>query len=152
MQSSNVDGRVTEATDAIMSIHRGYADAILAGTKTVELRRRLPNIPSGTRLWIYATRPTGAVLGFATIQDVDRSSPASIWIKHRIGTGVDRAMFQQYFDGAPEAIAILLAAVRRIGPITIDQLRQIRDCFHPPRVLTRLTAAESKALRKLAEE
>ncbi|HWA88555.1 MAG TPA: ASCH domain-containing protein [Rhizomicrobium sp.] len=140
---------MAEAADAIISIHRSYADAILAGTKTIELRRKLPDISSGTRLWIYATRPTGAVVGVATIKAVDRAPPATIWKKHRDGTGIDHAAFQDYFDGAPEAIAILLTAVRRIGPIDMDQLRRIRDCFHPPQVLTRLTVTETKALRKL---
>src|SRR4051794_32919901 len=51
------DGHVAEETDAIISIHPSYADAILAGEKTIELRRRIPNISQGARLWIYATRP-----------------------------------------------------------------------------------------------
>jgi predicted transcriptional regulator len=141
---------VADGADAIISIRRSYADAILAGTKTVELRRKLPQISSGTRIWIYATKPLGAVVGFATIREVDRAAPATIWKKHRASTGVDHAAFQDYFDGAPEAIAILLAAVRRIGPISLDQLREIRDTFHPPQVLIRLTASEARALRKLA--
>jgi len=141
---------VADAADAIISIHSSYADAILAGTKTVELRRKLPEISPGTRLWIYATRPIGAVVGFVTVSEVDRAAPATIWEKYRAGAGIDRAAFQDYFDGAPEATAIFLAAACRIGPIDISQLRQIRHSFHPPRVLTRLTAVETTALRKFA--
>jgi predicted transcriptional regulator len=141
---------VPEAADAIISIHPTYADAILTGKKTIELRRRIPELPTGTRLWIYATQPTGAVIGFVTIQDVARAHPTTIWKKHRSGTGVDHASFKAYFNGAKEAVAILLAAARRVGPITVDQLREIRDSFHPPQVLTLLTASEAKALRKLA--
>jgi len=135
--------------DAIISIHPTYADAILAGTKTIELRRRTPELRSGTRLWIYATRPTGAVVGYVTVQEVAKAHPTTIWKKHRAGTGVDHASFKAYFNGAKEAVAILLEAARRVGPITIDQLREIRDSFHPPQVLTHLTVAEAKALRKL---
>ena len=118
-----------DATDAIISIHPDYADAILAGKKTIELRRRIPEVPSGTRLWIYATRPTGAIIGFVTIRDVARAHPATIWKKHRSGTGVDHASFKAYFNGAKEAVAILLAAARRVSPITIEELREIRDSF-----------------------
>jgi len=141
---------VSETTDAIISIHPNYAEAILAGTKTIELRRRVPELPSGTRLWIYATRPTGAIIGIATIREVARAHPATIWKMHRKGAGVDHASFKAYFKGAHQAVAILLAAVRRVGPITVDQLRGIRDSFHPPQVLTRLTASESEALHELA--
>jgi predicted transcriptional regulator len=143
---------VPDATDAIISIHPSYADAILSGKKTIELRRRIPELPSGTRLWIYATRPTGAIVGVATIQDVARAHPTTIWRKHRNGTCVDHADFKAYFNGAKEAVAILLAAVRRVRPITIDQLREIRDTFQPPQVLIRLTASEAKALQRLARE
>jgi predicted transcriptional regulator len=146
-----VDGHVPNA-DAIISIRPIYANAILAGKKTIELRRRIPEIICGTRLWIYATQPMGAVIGFVTIQGVSRAHPATIWKKHRKSAGVDHDSFKKYFNGANEAVAILLAAARRVGPITIDQLREIRNSFHPPQVLTRLTALESKALRELAEE
>jgi predicted transcriptional regulator len=91
---------VPDATDAIISIHPDYADAILAGTKTIELRRRLPELPPGMRLWIYATRPTGAVVGFVTIEEVARAHPATIWKKHHTGTSVDYASFKAYFNGS----------------------------------------------------
>ncbi len=149
-KSLNWGGHVPEAIDAIISIRPNYAEAILSGTKTIELRRRIPELPAGTRLWIYATRPTGAVIGMATIQDVAKAHPATIWKKHRNGAGVDHASFKAYFNGAQQAVAILLTAVGHVGPITIDQLREIRDPFHPPQVLIRLTASETKALRELA--
>ena len=140
-----------DETDAIISIHPSYADAILAGEKTIELRRRIPNISAGTLLWIYATQPTGAVVGVATIRNVARAHPSTLWKRHRNGTGIDHASFKAYFNGAQQGVAIALAAARRIVPITIEQLREIRDSFHPPQVLTRLTVSEAKALRKLAE-
>jgi predicted transcriptional regulator len=147
---SIVDGQVSDASDAIISIHPGYADAILDGTKTIEFRRRIPELANGTRLWIYATRPTAAVIGVATISHVNRARPQAIWRKHKDGAGVDHASFTEYFQGAQEAIAILLAAVRRVGPITLEELRGIRERFHPPQVLLFLTRAEAKALKQLA--
>jgi predicted transcriptional regulator len=141
---------VPDIIDAIISIHPNYAEAILAGSKTIELRRRLPALPSGTRLWIYATRPTGAIIGVATIKEVARAHPTTIWKMYRYGVGVDHASFKAYFNGAQQAVAILLAAPRHIRPITIHQLCGIRDSFHPPQVLTRLTESESEALHELA--
>lgn len=139
-----------DAREAIISIHRGYADAILAGTKTVELRRRLPALLPETRLWIYATKPVGAVIGFATVLELDKATPATIWRRYRSDAGVDYSSFKEYFNGTHEAVAILLSAVKRIKPIDISQLRQVRKSFHPPQVLTRLTARESKLLHKIS--
>jgi predicted transcriptional regulator len=147
-----LDGMAADVVDAIISIHPEHADSILAGRKTIELRRRIPALPLGTRLWIYATRPTGAVTGIATIQDIARGRPSTIWKTHRNGTGVDHASFQAYFSGAQEAVAIILAEPRRVVPITREQLREIRRSFHPPQVLLWLTTAETTALRVLADE
>jgi len=46
-----------------MSIHRNYVDEILAGIKRWEFRRRTALQP-GDRVWMYATAPTAAVLGW----------------------------------------------------------------------------------------
>ena len=106
------------AADAIISIFPDYADAILAGRKTIELRRRVPVLPLGMRLWIYATRPTGAVVGYVTVERVTRARPLTIWRHHSEGTGIDYGTFSAYFTGAKEAVAILLAAAKRVRPIT----------------------------------
>lgn len=140
-----------DVSDAIISIHPGYVDAILEGRKTIELRRRVPELINGTRLWIYATRPTAAVVGVATIGDISRARPHTIWRKHRDKAGIDYASFMEYFRDAQEAVAILLATVKRVEPITIEELRQVRDRFHPPQVLLRLTHDEAKALQQLAK-
>ncbi len=140
-----------EATDAIISIHPGHADAILDGRKTIELRRRIPAIPLGTQLWIYATRPTGAIVGIAEVKKVTKAPPATIWKEHGNGTAVDHASFKAYFEGVQEGVAIVLAAARRVGPITIDQLREVRARFHPPQVLIRLTSSEAKVLKQIAK-
>lgn len=142
---------MTDVTDAIISIYPAHAHAILEGTKTIELRRRIPALSSGMRLWIYATRPTAAVVGVVTIEDVARARPATIWKQHRQGAGLDHASFKAYFAGTQEAVAILLSAARRVGPISMEQLRQVRDRFHPPQVLTHLTSVEARALRTLAK-
>lgn len=143
---------MADAEDAIISIHRAYAEAILAKTKSVEFRRKLPEISCGTRLWIYATRPTAAIVGFATVLDIDRASPTAIWRKYRSNAGLDHAAFRAYFDGATEAIAILLSTARRIIPINVSRLGKVRKSFHPPQVLTRLTTSESRVLRTLASQ
>ena len=139
-----------ETSDALISIHSDYANAILAGTKTIELRRRVPDLAVGTRLWIYATQPTAAVVGYVTIGKITRAAPGTLWNEHHAGTGIEYSTFKAYFNGSEEGVAIQLAAARRTAAITIDQLRGIRYGFHPPQTLIRLTPREAEALRKLA--
>ena len=136
--------------EAIISIHPGHVDAILSGRKTIELRRRVPHLSLGTRLWVYATRPTSAVVCRAIIQDLTRGKPRTIWRRHRKETAIDFATFSAYFAGADEAVAIMLDAVESVGPISIEQLRDVRNCFHPPQVLTMLSTREVQELKRVA--
>ena len=47
-----------------------FAEAILAGVKTVELRRTVPKIVVPTLALLYATTPVRALLGTCIITDV----------------------------------------------------------------------------------
>jgi predicted transcriptional regulator len=50
-------------TDAVFSIKPYFADAILDGSKTVELRKIAPKRPV-ERVWIYATAPVMRIVGY----------------------------------------------------------------------------------------
>ena len=130
---------MTELSDAIISIRPNFADAILDGTKTVELRRRIPPIAVGTRLWIYATRPTAAIVGSAIVSAILRDTPDVIWKRVSNKTALERGEFDHYFDGTNVAIGIKHCTVKRVNHIGIERLRKWRSGFHPPQVLSKIT-------------
>ena len=136
--------------NALISVKPNYAKAILSGEKTIELRRRIPAIDPGTRLWIYATRPTGAVVGVATVQRIVKGTPTEIWDQFMERTAVCRCTFEAYFAGTNCALGLVLAEIRSGIPVDIEQLREMREGFHPPRILARLTLQESLSLQRLA--
>jgi predicted transcriptional regulator len=144
-----MDGPVTESKEAIISIHPKFANAILAGTKTVELRRRIPPVMIGTRLWIYATQPVGAVIGTATIEAIVRGTPEVIWNLCADRAYVSRPEFDRYFSGTSQAIGISLRGAQKIEAIEIERLRNWRIGFHPPQVMLKITASEAKSLLRL---
>jgi len=141
---------VAKFTEAIISIRPNFAEAILSGEKTVELRRRVPPIGAGTRLWIYATKPIAAVIGSSVVRRVLRASPAELWEKFGSLTGIDRDAFDSYFDGAEQAIGLELVDVRRGRPIPIEKLRSIRKGFHPPQVIAQISDREAISLDALS--
>jgi predicted transcriptional regulator len=136
--------------EAIISIRPVFADAILSGRKTVELRRRIPSIGVGARLWIYATRPAASIVGVAIVDAIFRGESKTVWKIYSDRTAISRADFDRYFDGAREAIAIQLSNIQRIRPIEIDRLRAWKEGFHPPQVLSRLTTSEAKGLLRMS--
>ena len=142
---------MTTGNEAIISIHPRHAQAILDGAKTVELRRRIPTLAIGTRLWIYATRPLGAVIGAVTVAQSIRGEPEEIWQNLGSQTCIEYREYEAYFEGALEAIALILAEPERSPKcIAIQDLRDLRHGFHPPQVLTRISSQEAQSLRRMA--
>ncbi|MGB5950368.1 MAG: ASCH domain-containing protein [Parvibaculum sp.] len=137
-------------SEAIISIRPAFAEAILSGRKTVELRRRIPPIEVGARLWIYATRPAASIVGVAIIDTIFRGTPQAVWETYSDRIAINRDDFDSYFEGAREAIGIRLSRVQRMQPINIEQLRIWKEGFHPPQVLARITASEAKRLRQMS--
>lgn len=136
--------------EAIISIHGVHSQRILSGNKTVELRRRFPHMPAGSRLWIYETMPTGAVVGVATITGMEAGTAEALWERHGKAIGVARKEFMAYLDGCAKASAISLADARAIAPIALSTLRSIRARFQAPQVMTLLSPTEGLAMRGMA--
>lgn len=141
---------MTKPSDVIISIRPNFAEAIFSGAKTTELRRRIPQIPVGTRLWIYATKPTGAVLGFARVDGVVSGSLEEIWVASVGQAGVSRAEFDDYFAGSEKGVALQLVDVQQGQPVSIANLKAIRPRFHPPQTIVRISDSESEVLNEMA--
>lgn len=137
---------MTQVEDVLISIRPNFADAIFSGKKTVELRRRVPAIKSGARLWIYVTKPVGAVMGYAELKHVSVGEPDEIWAEQGSFSGLSREQYDAYFEGSKSASALMLHNVRKMAPVPMSQLRQMRANFHPPQVLTRLSEDEAAFL------
>ena len=134
--------------DRLISIRPGFADAIFKGTKTVEVRRKIPQISSGIRLWIYVTKPVGEVRGVARVAEIVEGDPNALWSACGPRTGLSRSEFNDYFSGSAKAYGLVLQDVIIGQPAPIEALRALRAGFHPPQVITRLTTAETKRLHR----
>ncbi|WP_154661006.1 ASCH domain-containing protein [Microvirga lotononidis] len=144
-------GPVPNPKEAIISIHPRFAEAILAGSKKVELRRRIPNLEAGTLLWIYATVPVKAVVGSAIIASIIRDTPEEIWNTYSQHSAIDRDEFDRYFEGTTEAVCIKLRAVKRVRHVGIERLRKWKVGFHPPQVISKIANSDAIRLRKLIQ-
>lgn len=117
----------------LLSIRPRYVEMILAGEKTTELRRTVPAVCPGAVAVIYSSTPTRAIVGTCVIGDVEVRSRTTIWDTYRESSGVTRAEFRSYFEGAERAVAIQLDCVRSLSsPIPLTALRKLIDGFRPP--------------------
>lgn len=143
---------MTKPSDVIISIRPNFAEAIFSGAKTIELRRRIPHLPIGTRLWIYATKPIGAVLGCAFVEGTISGSLEEIWAASSDQAGVSRANFDEYFSGSEKGVALRLTGVQPGQPVSMSTLRILRPGFHPPQTIARISKSESCSLVKMVFE
>ena len=134
--------------DRLISIRPSFADAIFNGSKTVEVRRKIPPIKLGIRLWIYVTKPVGEVRGVARVAEIVEGDPDMVWRACGPQTGLARAAFNDYLDGSAKAYGLVLQEVEIGRPASMEALRALRAGFHPPQVITRLTTAEAEGLHR----
>lgn len=100
-----------------MAIEPFYAEQILAGTKTVELRTKPLEVRLGTPIVIYASREVGRVVGVAEYAGLLRAPPDALWGRVRARAGIERRDYDAYFGDKPEAYAIQLRNPRRVSPV-----------------------------------
>jgi predicted transcriptional regulator len=124
----------------LISLSERHADNILAGTKRVELRRRSMNVEPGATVWIYVKLPVGSIVGQAKIGSIHAGAPSTLWRRFGPISGLSRAEFFEYFNGAAQGTALVLKDSRRLAKqFTLKTLRGIDGRFQPPQFFVRLS-------------
>ncbi|GGT50145.1 ASCH domain-containing protein [Actinomadura citrea] len=116
----------------LLSLKPRFADAILNGSKTVELRRQRVSAQAGTLIYIYASSPVMALVGTVDLREVVVANPADIWERFQDQVGVTEREFRSYYESIETASALLLKNPRIWSEsISLAQLRDLGS-FHPP--------------------
>jgi predicted transcriptional regulator len=126
----------------LISIKPRYAEMIFSGAKTVELRRKEPRVGPGDRMIVYVSSPTMEVTGECTVTEIEKDVPDKLWKRIRNKAGVTKQEFDDYFDGADQAIAIHVHEAKVFGtPVGLGTLRKVFS-IHPPQSFRYLQEAE----------
>jgi predicted transcriptional regulator len=116
----------------LLSVRPRFAESILNGAKSAEIRRQRPAVHPGTLVIIYATRPVGAIVGTARITGITHGTPGAMWELHHARTGVTRTEYDEYLSGAETAHILFLHKIQRLEPfLTLEQIRT-ETAFQPP--------------------
>lgn len=130
----------------LLSIHPEFADSIIAGAKTVELRRQLPRVSSGPAV-IYASSPRMELVATFQIQSTIRLPLKLLWQAVRYQAGVSKSKFDSYFTGLESGVAISIGNVSLLPrPIPLDELRSMWRGFHPPQGFRYLQLSDVRKL------
>lgn len=116
-----------------LSVRPAFAERLLGGTKTVELRRVRPDVQEGQLVLLYASSPTKALIGSAIVESVSTGSPGEIWVEFEKLAGVSGDEFGRYFAGAATAVAIRVREIKRLKvPIPLAEIRRRWPWLRPP--------------------
>jgi len=106
-----------------MAIHPQYAQAILAGDKTVEFRKRAL-APDVDTVLIYETAPTRRVVGMFNVDDTVRLTPSRLWRRFGSAGSIARPDFMNYYDTHRMAVGLVVGTVVRLAvPVSLSDLR-----------------------------
>ncbi|MCT9820797.1 ASCH domain-containing protein [Microbacterium sp. W1N] len=144
-------------TAVLLSVRPRYAHAILAGTKTAEVRRRFPYQPPGTTLYLYSSTPDKAIMGTAQLDSIDRPRVDRVWNLYRDQIEIEKAALGDYLSDLDAAAILRVNNFHRWShPVPLHDLR-LRLGIEPPqsfryltdehvRILDGLRAREAPAL------
>lgn len=96
----------------LLSIHPQFANAIIDESKKFEFRKTKCR-KHVDRILIYATAPTGMIIGEVEVVDVLVGEPESIWEQTHRKAGITRKSFDEYYRGKDSAVAYKLGTVKR---------------------------------------
>jgi predicted transcriptional regulator len=131
---------MAEAEDILISVHPRHVDSMVRGRKTVELRRRPLKLANGCRVWIYCTLPRGSVEALGVVHAVVAGSPVAIWRDYGRLSGITKAEFDTYYEGADIAYAIVFSSIEKLDlTFALAEIRRHLGNFHPPQFFKRLS-------------
>lgn len=129
---------------AVFALKPKWADLILDGEKTIEIRRSRMSRMIG-RMLVYRTG-TGLIVGEVRVKGMHAAMPDVIWRKYGPASGLSKEEFDEYAQGADRLYAYRLESpVRYDRPKTLSEVGLKHapqpSMDHVPEALRLLTAA-----------
>lgn len=115
-----------EDANLLMSIRPAFAEKLLDGSKSIEIRKRFSKRWIGHDVVLYASKPQGSLVGKAKINSVTKDVPTNIWSQFESKIGCSKSDFDAYVGSATEVAAIEIKdAVPYWGSVPLKQLSTV---------------------------
>jgi predicted transcriptional regulator len=120
------------STVALISIKPVYANQILDGTKTIELRKSPMGLSQGDVVVVYSSAPEQCLAFWFRIKAVEVLPVEEMWNLRHSQLGIEYRDYRTYFDGASIAVGLHIGEVHEIAPIPLRDLVKLVPGFVPP--------------------
>jgi predicted transcriptional regulator len=139
-----------EARAVLLAVRPQFADMMMAGTKTIELRKRFPPQPRGTVVFVYASTPVKAVVGTMLLDQVEPCGVDRMWRELVPSIGATKQYIRDYLDERKQVTLLHLRSPRPFSaPILLRDLRTLVR-LEPPQSFRYLGPTAQSDLRRLA--
>jgi predicted transcriptional regulator len=137
-------------TALFLSLRPVFAQLILSGQKTVEVRRVVPrSVQRGSMVLLYESTPVKAWTGICFFDGISIGRPETIWRKLGGATGLAKREFIAYLDGREKAVALHVSRpVTFARPVPLAEIRDTWEAFHPPQSFLYLPVPDVTELAK----
>jgi len=115
--------RTTDRT-VLLAIKPRFANAIMAGEKTVEFRKtRFRDQVS--RVVVYASSPMQRIIGYFDVSHVDEDAPAALWERYADRGSITEDELMAYYADCDTGVAIGVGqAVPLAKPVPLRKLKR----------------------------
>jgi predicted transcriptional regulator/N-acetylglutamate synthase-like GNAT family acetyltransferase len=140
-------GRFPGQSDLLMSMKADFAERVMNGSKSIEVRKRFSERWTNHEVVFYASKPTGSLVGKATVNSITRGRTEDIWSQFEGRIGCSRQEFDAYVADAGEVTAIEFKNASRYGnPMRIDEIsRLLSQRLAPPQSYCGFTSQHARA-------
>jgi predicted transcriptional regulator len=117
---------------AILSIKPVYANQILAGTKTIELRKSSMGLRAGDVILVYSSAPEQRLVFWFRVRCIESLPVGEMWHRHHDRLGISHDDYSAYFSGAETAVGFHVGEIHPLMPIRLQELEELVPGFVPP--------------------
>lgn len=138
-------------TSILLSVRPAFAHALLAGTKTVEVRRRFPDVATPATIYVYSSTPDRAVLGTIELEGIDRPLASSVWDLYRHEIQIHRQPLEEYLENVNDAAILRVRSPIRWPKAVPLALLRSEIGLEPPQSFRYVDSAREELLRLCAD-
>jgi len=129
----------------LISVKPEFAEKIISGEKTIELRKSAPKkVSKENYILIYVTSPVKELWGMCKINNIIKDNPISFWEDFGSKTGITEEKYKEYYKTSKNVYGIELKEVRNFSKYSIElkHLKKAFPNFMPPQTYTYIKSDE----------
>ncbi len=134
-----MENDISQNNILLISVKPEFAEKIISGEKTIELRKSAPRkVSKENYILIYVTSPVKELWGICKINNIIKDNPKSFWENYGSKTGVTEAQYNEYYKTSKNAYGIELKEIRNFSKYSIElkNLKKAFPNFMPPQTYT----------------